>query len=187
MGDRGPTHQVGTLSGCANDLHSGGILQIIYTRDRPVTWSTSLYRIGPGSQVSNLFLGEFPVSHRDTMVISTAFHLYTDGQSERSIQTLEDMLRACVLNLKGSWEEHLPLVEFAYNSRSQASIQMAPYEVWEAMSISGLLDGCGREIRYRSGFGKGHLEKYGLDRETSSHGSEPTKKLCRQTAATSRI
>ena len=38
------------------------------------------------------------------------------------------MLRACVLDLKGSWEEHLPLVEFAYNNSYRASIQMAPYE-----------------------------------------------------------
>ena len=38
------------------------------------------------------------------------------------------MLRACVLDLKGSWEEHLPLVEFAYNNSYQASIQMEPYE-----------------------------------------------------------
>ena len=45
-----------------------------------------------------------------------------------TIQTLEDMLRACVLDLKGSWEEHLPLVKFAYNNNYQASIQMAPYE-----------------------------------------------------------
>ena len=42
---------------------------------------------------------------------------------------LEDKLRACVLNHKGSWEEQLPLVEFAYNNSYQASIQMAPYEV----------------------------------------------------------
>ena len=41
---------------------------------------------------------------------------------------LEDMLRACVLDYKGSWEEHLPLVEFSYNNSYQASIQMAPYE-----------------------------------------------------------
>ena len=41
---------------------------------------------------------------------------------------LEDKLRACVLDHKGSWEEHLPLVEFAYNNSYQASIQMAPYE-----------------------------------------------------------
>ena len=41
---------------------------------------------------------------------------------------LEDMLRACVLDHKGSWKEHLPLVEFAYNNSYQASIHMAPYE-----------------------------------------------------------
>ena len=60
--------------------------------------------------------------------MSTSFHPQTDGQSERTIPVLEDMLRACVLDHKGSWEEHLPLVEFAYNNSYQASIQMAPYE-----------------------------------------------------------
>ena len=60
--------------------------------------------------------------------MSTTFHPQTDGQSEMTIQVLEDMLRACVLDLKGSWEEHLPLVEFAYNNSYQASIQMSPYE-----------------------------------------------------------
>ena len=58
----------------------------------------------------------------------TTFHPQTNGQSERTIQVLEDMLRACVLDLKGSWEEHLPLVEFAYNNSYQASIKMPPYE-----------------------------------------------------------
>ena len=60
--------------------------------------------------------------------MSISFHPQTDGQSEQTIQILEDMLRACVLDLKGSWEEHLPLVEFAYNNSYQASIQMAPFE-----------------------------------------------------------
>ncbi len=49
------------------------------------------------------------------------------------------MLRACVIDLKGSWDEHLPLVEFVYNNSYQASIQMAPYEVWEEMSITHML------------------------------------------------
>ena len=62
------------------------------------------------------------------LTMSTTFHPQTDGQSERTIQLLEDMLRACVLDHKDSWEEHLPLVEFAYNNSYQASIQMAPYE-----------------------------------------------------------
>ena len=53
-------------------------------------------------------------------MMSIAFHPQTDDQSERTI--LEDMLQACVLNLKGSWEEHLPLVEFAYNNSYQVSI-----------------------------------------------------------------
>ena len=59
---------------------------------------------------------------------STAYHPQTDGQSERTIQTLEDMLRACVLDFKGSWEEQLHLVEFAYNNSFQQSIGMAPFE-----------------------------------------------------------
>ena len=45
-----------------------------------------------------------------------------------TIQTLEDMLRACVIKLKGSWDTHLALMEFAYNNRYQASIEMAPFE-----------------------------------------------------------
>ena len=61
------------------------------------------------------------------MLMSTAFHPQTDGQSERVIQVLEDMLRACVLNFQGSWDRHLPLVEFAYNN-FQSSIGMALYE-----------------------------------------------------------
>ena len=59
---------------------------------------------------------------------STTFHPQTDGQSERTIQTLEDMLRACVMEFKGSWDTHLALMEFAYNNSYQASIDMAPFE-----------------------------------------------------------
>ncbi|KAJ4974023.1 hypothetical protein NE237_007197 [Protea cynaroides] len=52
----------------------------------------------------------------------------TDGQSERTIQILEDMLRACALDFKGAWDKKLSLIEFAYNNSYQATIQMAPYE-----------------------------------------------------------
>ncbi|KAJ9546759.1 hypothetical protein OSB04_019302 [Centaurea solstitialis] len=60
--------------------------------------------------------------------LSTAYHPQTDGQSERTIQTLEDMLRACILEFGGTWEIHLPLVEFSYNNSYHSSIKMAPFE-----------------------------------------------------------
>ncbi|KAK9029043.1 hypothetical protein V6N11_026169 [Hibiscus sabdariffa] len=59
---------------------------------------------------------------------STTFHPQTDGQSERVIQILENMLRGCVIDFRGSWEDFLPLAEFAYNNSYQVSIRMAPYE-----------------------------------------------------------
>lgn len=60
--------------------------------------------------------------------MSTAYHPQTDGQSERTIQTIEDMLRVCALDFKGNWDDHLPLVEFSYNNSYHASIGMPPYE-----------------------------------------------------------
>nr|GEU42840.1 putative reverse transcriptase domain-containing protein [Tanacetum cinerariifolium] len=60
--------------------------------------------------------------------MSTAYHPKTDGQSERTIQTLEDILRACVIDFGNGWERHLPLVEFSYNNNYHASIKAAPFE-----------------------------------------------------------
>ncbi|GJS62305.1 putative reverse transcriptase domain-containing protein [Tanacetum coccineum] len=60
--------------------------------------------------------------------MSIAYHPETDGQSERIIQTLEDMLRACVMDFGGSWDTHLPLVEFSYNNSYHTSIKCAPFE-----------------------------------------------------------
>nr|GEW94319.1 putative reverse transcriptase domain-containing protein [Tanacetum cinerariifolium] len=60
--------------------------------------------------------------------ISTAYHLETDGQSERTIHTLEDMLRACVMDFCSGWDKHLPLAEFSYNNSYHTSIKAAPFE-----------------------------------------------------------
>ena len=60
--------------------------------------------------------------------MSITYHPQTDGQSERTIQTLEDMLRTCVLDWGNSWERHLPLAEFVYNNSFHTSIGMSPYE-----------------------------------------------------------
>lgn len=60
--------------------------------------------------------------------LSSTFYLQIDGQAKRTIQTLKDMLRACALGFKGSWDKHLPLIEFAYNNNYHASIKMAQFE-----------------------------------------------------------
>ena len=60
--------------------------------------------------------------------MSLAYHPQTDGQSERTIQSLEDLLRACVLDHIGSWSEMLSFVEFTYNNNYHSNIGMAPYE-----------------------------------------------------------
>ncbi|GKE96775.1 putative reverse transcriptase domain-containing protein [Tanacetum coccineum] len=55
--------------------------------------------------------------------MSTAYHPQTDGQSERTILTLEDMLRACVIDFGGNWDVHLPLAKFSYNNSYHSSIR----------------------------------------------------------------
>ncbi|GJT61891.1 putative reverse transcriptase domain-containing protein [Tanacetum coccineum] len=60
--------------------------------------------------------------------MGTAYHPETDEQSERTIQTLEDMLRACVIDFRNGWEKQLPLVEFSYNNSYHANIKATPFE-----------------------------------------------------------
>ncbi|GJV64819.1 reverse transcriptase domain-containing protein [Tanacetum coccineum] len=59
--------------------------------------------------------------------MSTAYHPETDGQSERMIQTLEDMLHACVIDFGSGWDQHLPMAEFSYNNSYHASIKATPF------------------------------------------------------------
>nr|GEV87440.1 putative reverse transcriptase domain-containing protein [Tanacetum cinerariifolium] len=60
--------------------------------------------------------------------MSTTYHLEIDGQSKRTIQTLEDMLRTCIIDFEKSWDRHLPLVEFSYNNNYNTSIKASPFE-----------------------------------------------------------
>ncbi|GJU25537.1 putative reverse transcriptase domain-containing protein [Tanacetum coccineum] len=72
--------------------------------------------------------------------MSTAYHPQTDGQSERTIQTLEDMLRACVIDFGNGWVKHLPLVEFSYNNSYHASIKAASFEALYGRKIQTARD-----------------------------------------------
>ena len=83
MGYSGPTHQVGTFSGRADDLHTGGILQVVYTGDSTIAWSSGLHSIGSGSSVYGSVLEEFPEGHVDISIDKYHFSSL-DGWSIRA-------------------------------------------------------------------------------------------------------
>jgi hypothetical protein len=89
-----------------------------------------------GSVFTSAFWKQLHEALGSKLDFSTAYHPQTGGQTERTNQILEDMLRACALDFRGSWEEHLPLAEFSYNSSYESSIQMVPFEAL-----------CGRKCR----------------------------------------
>ncbi|GJX18337.1 putative reverse transcriptase domain-containing protein [Tanacetum coccineum] len=84
------------------------------------------------SDRDSLFTSRFWQSMQEALRIrlhmSTTYHPQTDGQSEHTIQTLEDMLRSCVLEFEGSWDVHLPLVEFVYNNSYHSSVRCVTFE-----------------------------------------------------------
>ena len=76
------------------------------------------------------FWGKLQKALGTRLNFSAAFHLQTDGQSERVIQILEDMLRSCVIDYEGSWDRHIPLVEFVYNNNWNGALRGF---IWEKM------------------------------------------------------
>ena len=105
------------------------------------------------SRFTTHFWKSFQKAMGTQLAMITTFHPQTDGKSERTIQVLEDMLRACFLDHKGSWEEHLPLVEFSYNNSYQVSIQMTPYEALYGRPSKSPI--CWTEVRESSITGPG--------------------------------
>ncbi|GJT55165.1 putative reverse transcriptase domain-containing protein [Tanacetum coccineum] len=101
--------------------------------------------------------------------MSTAYHPQTDGQSERTIKNLEDMLRACVLDFGGSWDVHLPLVEFSYNNSYHSSVRCAPFE-----SLYGRK--CHSPIMWAK-VGEGHLIGHELVQENTEKISQIKDRL----------
>ena len=77
-------------------------------------------------QFTSRFWKELQSALGTRLDFSTTFHPQTDGQSERVIQVLEDMLQGYALDISGSWDKYIPLMEFAYNNSYQSSICMAP-------------------------------------------------------------
>ncbi|GJU90396.1 putative reverse transcriptase domain-containing protein [Tanacetum coccineum] len=79
-------------------------------------------------RLARLYINEIIERHGTQLDLSTAYYPETDGQIERTIQTLEDMLRACTIDFGGNWDTHLPLVEFSYNNSYHTSMKCAPFE-----------------------------------------------------------
>ena len=81
-----------------------------------------------GPQFTSKFWEKLHESLDTILNFSSAYHLQTDGQTERTNQILEDMLRACALKYGKSWDKSLPYAEFSYNNGYQASLKMLPFE-----------------------------------------------------------
>jgi hypothetical protein len=81
-----------------------------------------------GSQFTSRFWKKLHESLETQLNFSSAYHPQTDGQTERTNQVLEDMLRACALKHGGSWDKSLPYAEFSYNNSYQDSLKMSPFE-----------------------------------------------------------
>ncbi|GJV94352.1 putative reverse transcriptase domain-containing protein [Tanacetum coccineum] len=82
----------------------------------------------PRTQRNDTIWRSFQKAMGTQLDMSTTYHPQTDGQSERTIQTLEDILRACVIDFGNGWERNLPYIEFSYNNSYHASIKAAPFE-----------------------------------------------------------
>jgi hypothetical protein len=82
-----------------------------------------------GSQFISKFWEKLHESMDTKLNFSSAYHPHTNGQTERTNQILEDMLRTCALKYGKSWDKSLPYAEFSYNNCYQTSIKMAPFEV----------------------------------------------------------
>nr|GEZ09335.1 reverse transcriptase domain-containing protein [Tanacetum cinerariifolium] len=83
---------------------------------------------GRDGRFTSLFWKALHEASSTRLDMSTTYHPETNDQSERTIQNLEDMLRAWVIDFEKSWDRYLPLVELSYNNRYHVSIKVVPFE-----------------------------------------------------------
>ncbi|GJZ56524.1 putative reverse transcriptase domain-containing protein [Tanacetum coccineum] len=99
------------------------IKEIVFRHDVPISIISNR-----DSKFTSNFWQSLQKAFGTQLDMSTAYHPQTDGQSERTIQTLEDMLRACIIDFGKIWDNHLPLVEFYYNNSYHSSLKSLPFE-----------------------------------------------------------
>jgi len=115
-----PTYQSEDVSGQTSTIICQGDCQTI--------WCAHEYCVKLGSEVYIKVLTVAAKISNTQLRMSSAYHPQTDGQSERTIQSLEDLLRTCILDHLSTWSDMLPLVEFTYSNNYHSSTEMAPYE-----------------------------------------------------------
>nr|GEY26110.1 reverse transcriptase domain-containing protein [Tanacetum cinerariifolium] len=114
-------------NGDSSLLGLAGLDAVLMQREKVIAYASQQLKVhGKNYTIHDFELGAKAMGTQLDM--SMAYHPQTDGQSERTIQTLEDMLRACVIDFGNGWERHLPLIEFSYNNSYHASIKVAPFE-----------------------------------------------------------
>nr|GFC07774.1 putative reverse transcriptase domain, ribonuclease H-like domain, aspartic peptidase domain protein [Tanacetum cinerariifolium] len=106
--------------------HGYDTIWVIVDRHTKSAIFAPMREIDPLEKLAKLYLKE--VALGTSLDMSTTYHQVTDGESEGTIQTLEDMLRACVIDFGKGWVNHLLLVEFSYNNSYHASIKATPFE-----------------------------------------------------------
>jgi hypothetical protein len=116
MACSGSIDQGGPLYTGKDYLHRGTISGVIHLSDCVFAWSTKKIVSDTGTQFTSQFWQKLHESMDTKLNFSSAYHLQTDGQTERTNEVLEDMLRACALKHGGSWDKSLPFAEFSYNN-----------------------------------------------------------------------
>ena len=129
MGDSGPIDQECPLFGDELEDVNGQVGSAVRQGNCEVTWCTFEHSLRQRPTVYIPVLANLIGGLGDKVDYELGLPSQTDGQSERTIQSLEDLLRTCILDHLGAWDEVLPLIEFTYNNSFHASIGMAPYEV----------------------------------------------------------
>jgi hypothetical protein len=128
MGYNGSLNKGCTFHPSKDNLFWSSACGVVHVKDHVFTWSPKKIMSDRGSQFTSKFWEKLHESMDTKLNFSSTYHPQTDGQTERTNQILEDILRACALKYGKSWGKSLPYTEFSYNNSYQASIEMAPFE-----------------------------------------------------------
>jgi hypothetical protein len=129
LGSSGSLNQVSPLHKCQDQLQQRSIGRVIHVLDRLSSRCAKEDSVKQRNTVHlSFFLQQLHEALGTHLNFSSAYHLQTDGQTGKTNQILEDMLRACALQDQFRWDKRLPYAEFSYNNSYQANLKMSPFQ-----------------------------------------------------------